>query len=273
MTINNAMTVIKHHTVGLLTDGTATGSFLPTLCGIFGAESLRTLDRHDLHKPRVLAACDIIVLPGVSSEKSHYPEIMDKEAQKNIIDHVQNGMNLWMSCAAFFFGCESYSYTFSDDTTAEREGMGIFKGHAFGPIGGQVPVAPEKSRFSDTRLVTVDFNDEAGRAHSAGICYSNGAGYIPAPDANVSVIGRYSNAPGKPVAVVTKEIGRGTVIGSGVLPEMDPAEMHMPARLAHRFPHLAKLHREVLQHEYGRKALLGTIVHNLAPVRRESLSA
>lgn len=247
--------------VGIFTEGTATGSFLPTLRGIFGPRAVFEIGARELRDPVVLAGFDLLVLPGVSSETSHYPQVMDAPARAAIMGALRDGTDIWTSCAASYFFTKSYSYASPAKTVTGRTGLGVFRGSAWGPVDGSPPNAPEKTRFSDTRIVMVSFNDAANRAVEAGICYSNGPAYIPARGEKIDIIARYRDVPGMPISTAAKTVGKGVVVFSGALPEMAPAEMSFAPGDGKRYPHLARLHRESARHEAGRKSLLDVIVN------------
>jgi glutamine amidotransferase-like uncharacterized protein len=255
-------------TVGLFSEGTAIGSFLPTLRGIFGEKSVFEMDMRDMRSQRTLKKFDIVVAPGVPSEDSHYlTQVFDGNAKSAIVAEVHDGLRLLASCAAFYAFSSDFSYQSVYKKVSGRKGLGLLDGRCRGPVDADMPFATEIQRFSGTRLVMVDFNDAAGREMSARICYSNGPSYEPGPGEAIDVIARYAEMKDRPIAACAKDIGKGIAVFSGVLPEIAPDELMLGPREEEKYPILARLRRDSLPHAAGRKALMNSLISRLVAPR------
>lgn len=245
-------------TVLLFAEGTAIGSFGPTLRDLFGLRSVFEIGARELGNPGILAKADLIVLPGVSSEYSPYPKILTPGVQSAIFGAVRAGAALWTDCAAAYISCATYHYNSSTRTLQPRKGLGLFEGHAWGPVADCTPGASEETRFSDVRHVRVVFNDSAGQKTRTSICYSNGPAYSPAPGEKIEIIARYDKVRGRPVAAAAKVFSKGIALFSGILPEMSVSEMKsdLNSREGQLYPHLAALYRAGKRYEPRRGKLL-----------------
>jgi glutamine amidotransferase-like uncharacterized protein len=258
VTTSDALKSAAGSTVFIFAEGTAIGSFGPTLRDIFGPRAVFEVGVRELGSPAILAKADLVVLPGVPSEYSPYPQLLTPSVQSAISGALRNGAAVWSDCAAGYISCASYHYNSATRQVEPRTGLGLFEGHAWGPVADCTPGASEETRFSDVRHVRVVFNDGADRKVRTSICYSNGGAYNPAQAEAIHVIARYDKVKGRPIAAAVKAVGKGNVLFSGILPEMSATEMvrDLDGKDRENYPHLVKLYRASTRYEQRRRSLL-----------------
>jgi glutamine amidotransferase-like uncharacterized protein len=222
---------------GIYAEGTAIKSFMPMLRNHFRPRGqIRMLGAADLRDPAVVSSLDLLVFPGVFSEVSPFPKVLDPVVMGNLHAGFDAGLCVLGSCASVFqfAAWKSYTWRSADPDKlpliVEAPGVGLIKGRAWGPVDGNNPVIDPDNRFSDTRLMRVTFNDRSGRERTAKICYANGPGVIPGPNEKIDVFARFTDVKDRPIAAGGKAIGKGYFIFEGVLPEM--ALEDLPPRIA-----------------------------------------
>lgn len=239
-----------------MTEGTAVGSFIPALRDMFGR--VVEIKGADLAREEVLKGLDLLVLPGIATEFSHYPDVLTPDARGVILRAVRNGLRLWTDCAASYIFCETYGYDSPTRKAELRHGVGLFEGHAWGPVDRDATLIPERKEFAHTRVVRVAFGAAAAR-EEALIAYHNGPVYTPAGGEKIEVLASYLQ-PGltdQPIAAFAKRYGRGVALFSGILPEMNAADLRIDDRAASQsVVYLRHLKEVCLQHDAARRRLL-----------------
>lgn len=254
----------KPSAIGILSEGTATTSFIPVLREKFSAHALVEISAADLKDEKLMRGLGLLVLPGVFSEDSPYPRFFTPEAVDALRAGFDSGLCVWGSCAPVYQFAAAKSYASPHKTVLKAPGLGLLAGEAWGPVDGQNPVIDSRNRFSDTRIVQVAFNDRAGRAVTAGVPYANGPAYVRAANDGVDVIARYVGVPGFPVAAGSRDIGNGCLFFEGVLPEMRLSQITIDKEEDRMFPGLARLRDSLRPHDAGREELLDTITGRIA---------
>ena len=248
-------------TAGLLDDRTAVSSFYSTLKQRFNLRALRVLKAKDLKNPALMQELDLLVLPGVPTEESHYPELVDREALAVIRENgLKKGLAIWLSCAAPSHFAARAVYKSRGKDMPDFKGLGVFSGTAFGPVDSPDFKSSPSDRFADTRILRVVFSGVGGRPEVTGVCYGNGSAYMPAPGEMVEVAARYVDIPDRPIAIAHKKVENGIVSFVSVLPEIALSHTIVGASHAAKFPAVTRLNHDLQPHEAGRAHLLNAIV-------------
>ena len=250
-------------TVGVLTEGTASSSFLRVLPRMFGQRNVMQMGVSDLSDRKKTSGLAMLVLPGIEGEVSPYPGILQGAAGKAIIDHVQSGGILWTSCAPTYALCATTEYHASNGTVKTREGLGLIQADAIGPVDREDAIAPRRAdRFADVRCVPVTFTapDSQKTPMRAHLPYGNGPALHLREGEDAEILARFGSEYGKgPAAIVLKRVEKGIVIASGILAELGLEETRAFAGNGQKFAHAARMERELAPNENRRKMLTGQI--------------
>lgn len=243
--------------VGVLTEGTASSSFLRILPNMFGGRSVARLSVADLTDSAKLSSLSMIVLPGIDGEDSPYSRILEGRAGTNILSHAEKGGILWSSCAPTYALCRSTEYHASNGTVKTRKGLGIIDADATGPVDRVDALAPKRQdRFAQLRCVPVTFEVMGAEPTKirARLPYGNGPAMNGCQESEIMVrFGTdYDEGPG---AIVLKRHGNGLVIASGILPELGLSETQAYAANGRQFTHVARMARELAPNEKRRQII------------------
>lgn len=221
----------------ILSEGAVTiSSLVLSLKDSFNAQNydIRTINAKELKAKKTLNKnVYALILPGVQDSHDSYRNALDKKASRLIQKYIKNGGNLLGLCAGAYLSTEEFSYSDIDLGTIKtvKPHLKLFEGKAYGPIK---QYTPDKDNFKNPALnnfvVKLDINTSPPISKESVSCYSLGP-YIEIPknallSQEYKVIARYKDVPGKPIAIVSRKIGKGKAIFSGVCPEI--SGKHMP---------------------------------------------
>lgn len=223
--------------------GFATDTLKSSLCRHFGQANVSSIKQDEII-PSTLRHTDLLVLPGISSEKSPYPDIISPPKAELVRKKMeQDGLIVYAECAAFYWCSSHISYHASSGEMLEKDGLGWIDGVAKGPKKG---IAPSQNfRYADTTIANISFPEGQDTGYTQ-ICISNGpALYLTEEETantNVAVTSRFICEEQMPVATMNKIMGHGLLVGMGVLPHIRTAQVgHTPLRDRQH-----ELHRQVL---------------------------
>jgi glutamine amidotransferase-like uncharacterized protein len=228
----------------------ATSSILPSLEQAFGRANIRPIAPGEL-RPSLYSGIDLLVLPGITGEKSPYPQIVPPGRQAaDLRAAVEDGLIVKVECASFYWMNEHIAYTASDGTHIERDGLGWIAGTARNL--GRTRASDAGFRYADTVAADIEFY-AGGETIRTPVCISNGpALYLDEEerdDPAVCITARFADEAGNPVAGMTKTIGAGLLDGTAVLPHIRAAQLAGrqgdPVRESHR----AALFNRIAAHE------------------------
>ncbi|KAI5478128.1 hypothetical protein MNV49_005392 [Pseudohyphozyma bogoriensis] len=180
-------------------------------------------------------SCAALVFPGGRDLPYQYD--LAGKGNDRIRQYVKNGGRYLGFCAGAYYASARVEFEVGSEleVVGDRELRffpGVCKGTAFPGF--------EYSTEAGAREVAVQLNRTAWRDHwsqspeSVQVWY-NGGGYFVEPEegsTSISVLGRYSQLPGSPVAGVKCDVGSGTAVLWGVHPEhptlADPSSAWTP---------------------------------------------
>ncbi len=230
----------------------ATSSAGPGLCRQFGERNVSTI-REDQLTAAGLKDVDCLMLPGISGEKSPYPEIIPPEKARMLWQKMEDGMTVILECASFYWGSEEISYLTSDGRKLERQGLGWFKGISRGPSGKGL--APDDNfKYADTTIAEIEYYDGDKTLYTP-ICISNGpALYLNEEEEinpDVRITSRFIHESGRPVSSIIKTIGNGMLVGMSVLPHIQTMQLGGRFKNPGFESHRVALFNTVAAHENG----------------------
>lgn len=229
----------------------AVSSCEPALCEEFNSCNVKSITAKDLN-PAGLKDVDVLMLPGITGEKSPYPDILPPNKAQAIYNMMENdGLIVIAECAAFYWSAEEIFYDASNGDKLHRQGLGWIKGIAKGPSGKGL--APHKDfKYADTITAPIEFY-EGGKTHYTQICVSNGpALYLTGSEAenpDVKITSRFIAEEGYPVATMTKVIGHGLLVGMGVLPHIKTMQLGGHNKNPGHERHRVELFNTIANHE------------------------
>jgi glutamine amidotransferase-like uncharacterized protein len=232
-------------------------SVLKSLGTNFRKTSINLTNSHAIkHDPVTLNENTLaFVLPGIVGEHSPYKELLGKEGNQRIRNYVKNGGVFIGFCAGAYYACQSIYYrTPWGITKSQNPGLNFFNATAQGPIANQGRKAEENDRWSDVTLTFIEYEDENGTLQKSGVCYGNGPALTNIKDKELKIIANYSKVPGKPVAMASKQIGKGLAIFVGVHPEISSEHVQKDTAFIKQ-PHIKRLVSLLSPHEEDRKLL------------------
>jgi glutamine amidotransferase-like uncharacterized protein len=238
--------------IGLLVEGMATTSIRLSLRRSFPGHNLRELAALDLKNVNLMRELDMLVLPGVPTEHSFYPAYYDENAVKALHAGLDNGLWVESICAAAYHMSARKSYDSPTKKVVGAPGLGLLDGEMQGPVDGRHPIIHSRNRFSDTRVISIAFNDEAGKEATLDVCYANGGVYI---GKDVDVVARYRGIAEDGVAIGRKAVRNGCIQFRCVLPETTLSEIPAVARNHPFFESYMRLREALIPHEDTRHTL------------------
>jgi glutamine amidotransferase-like uncharacterized protein len=221
----------------ILSEGSVTvSSLMLSLKESFNKQNyeIKTVNAKDLRSRKTLNPnVHALILPGVQDSQDSYRDVLDRKISKLIKKYIEKGDILLGLCAGAYLSTEEFFYSEIDKGTTKnvKPNLKLFEGIAFGPIQ---QYTPDKKDFKNPALnnyiVKLDLTSQSDACEESVSCYSLGP-YIDIPDKTLNtkeykVIARYKDVPQKPIAIVSRKIGRGKAIFSGVCPEI--SGKHMP---------------------------------------------
>jgi len=226
----------------------------------FNAASIKPVTPASVRDGSAFKDARAFFLPGIVDEESPYYQQLGAEGNAQIRKFVEEGGIFVGACAGAYYACEEISYAPPwAPAKATRPGLDFFNALARGPLPAFGLQNDGADRFSDCTTVNVSFKTASGEMATAGIAYGNGPALLPyeKDDGDITVIARYEDVPGKPIAVATRKIGKGLAVFLGVLPFLKHEQVApgIPA-----LEHLYRLMDKLAPHEEGRKALWESVV-------------
>jgi biotin--protein ligase len=231
----------------------------------FNGVSLVLLDKNTIHEPGALNENTLLfVLPGITDESSPYPSEIGEDGIETIRNYLKNGGVSLGSCAGAYFSCDFtlYNPSWLPQPKTQSTCLRIFNATARGPLAELSVHDPEETWFSDCTVATVSFTDIDNKSHIAEIAYGNGPALFPyseEEEQSLDVIARYEDVEGRPIAVATKQFGKGMAMFTGVLPFMGFDEQHEQTSQ----PRLRTLMQQLKPHEASRNALWDRMVSDI----------
>ncbi len=198
----------------------------------------------------------VLVLPGITHEKSPYPLMLTGDHVARIRAALEDGMTLHTDCAASYYMARDITYKRSDGVILQRDGLGLIPFSAVGPVDGTSPENAQDYSFYKTRMIDV----VTSQHEQASIAYGNGPAFFDdgTDDAIIS-LAHYKRSR-LLIAGLVKEIGEGRVISMGVLPQISyhhlRGKLTVPAHEEHR----TALYHSLYQHDAARQALEDKII-------------
>lgn len=217
----------------------AVDSMQRSLSAIF-ANSARPVHFIGHNTPMVHSALDpsqtaLLIVPGIIGEDSPYPQDLDMQAMKKINAFVAQGGSLLGVCAGAAHLSRRVVYNAPWGVTKFRHNpYGLFNGLASGPVHAYASSYEPSNRFSDITISPVIAGTSRAPHDHIHIPYGNGPAFYPANDEQVTVHARYRDLPGQPPAVISKAYGAGTVMLSGIHPEITRTQLEQVNHMLQR---------------------------------------
>ena len=202
-----------------------------------------------------------LVLPGIIGNNSPYNDQLDFETHKAIRDYVENGGVYVGICAGAYYASNRITYhpPWMSQEKTRKPGLDLFNGAAKGPISFLAKQSVEEGP-NDCMVTTISFNTASGARKVTGTAYGNGPMYFPDDSADLEVIARYEDVPGKPIAIAARKVGKGLALFVGVLPYMQPVK-DMP--LTHATKDAYKFNESLKPHAEGTKEVWDSITERI----------
>ncbi len=208
--------------IALFSDKTALTSFRRVLPRMFEDAEIEEITAADLQDHSRVTQFNMIVLPGIASETSHYPEVLSGDALENIQEAIRSGSILWASCAAAYYMAQSIYYVSSTGNELSRSGLGMIPAAAHGPVDLQEAIAPDTdNRFADVRTIPVTAtlpNGETEQDIKGSLGYGNGPAFKPVGNNGFTqIVAKYDNGD---IAIAHYKYGDGLITVTGPLVEL-----------------------------------------------------
>jgi glutamine amidotransferase-like uncharacterized protein len=166
-------------------------------------------------------AQDLIVLPGISGQKSPYPSLFTHDIRDSMTGFVERGGQALGICAGAYFLASHAWYQFDKRNHTLRDTMKtMFQGAASGPR----PPGPQESWLkvdghSPGEIWTVDIA-VPGMAETISVPYGLGPAFYPSRliPQDHEVIASFADISRSPAAAIAAKVGEGQVVATGVLP-------------------------------------------------------
>jgi glutamine amidotransferase-like uncharacterized protein len=236
---------------------TAIGSLVPSLSNSFNTDQFnlirikaKDIRNGVLDRPQ----SRFLILPGIIGDVSPYTDQLGNGEMNHVADFLRRGNVMLAKCAGAAFVSKSTIFTPHYAPARSRTAVTpLFNGVARVPVGSYGRECSPESSFSDVLVVPVRYKDIKGSWHETGICYGNGpALYTEDPnDPSVEILGRYTNIPGEPAAIIRQKVGAGTVYLSCVLADIGYQYIEPQPNLQNAI----QLMSDLKPYEAGRKAL------------------
>lgn len=151
---------------------------------------------------------DIFVMPGGADLP--YGEKLNGAGNDAIRRFVEQGGTYFGICAGAYYGCRDIEFHKgrADEIIGERD-LALIDATAYGSL-------PDLAGFYDDTLATATW---VGLTDASGLMaqsYYHGGCAFDVRDPDAVVLARYTDQPGHPPAIITKRIGQGRAILSGV---------------------------------------------------------
>lgn len=222
----------------------------------FGMHNVVALDVVNF-KPRDLKGIKLLVLPGVSGEKSPWPDFLPPDKAEILSKTAEDtGMVLWTDCAVSYWSAQEIKYHASNNTILTKKGLGWIDAVAIGPVIGKGMEYIPQYTYSDITTVAIDYYDVARIPHSTRIPYGNSPSFYLSEqekaNPNVDVFAHFTDHADKPAAALTKKMGTGLLVSLGVLPQLKPNLLAQPGLKLSKATTAQELHRHELFNEAAR---------------------
>lgn len=163
-----------------------------------------------------------LFLPGITNDHSPYYEEIGEDGNKKIREYVENGGVFIGGCAGAYYACADILYDppWLREPKTSQPGLNFFNGIAHGPVPHHAKETGSPDWSVDCTHAEIEFTNHEDTKKTTDIIYGNGPMYYPDKDEEeqLNIIARYNTVEGKPVAIATKQIGKGLAIFLGVLP-------------------------------------------------------
>ena len=163
-----------------------------------------------------------LFLPGITNDNSPYYEEIGEDGNKKIREYVENGGVFLGGCAGAYYACADILYDppWLDQPKTSQPGLNFFNGIAHGPVPHHAKETGSPDWSVDCTHAEIEFTGEDNKKKTTDIIYGNGPMYYPDKneEEQLNIIARYNTMEGKPVAIATKQVGKGLAIFLGVLP-------------------------------------------------------
>lgn len=165
----------------------------------------------DLQKSDWLQKTKLLIFPGGRSLPFY--EKLGKQGNQRIIEFVMQGGHYVGLCAGAYYACAKTIFAKGLEHELILPGeLNFFEGNAIGPV-----FSAEKFKYNSeqgARIVNIDFDHQTFSVYFNGGCYFKNADQKN----NVTILATYSDLQ-KP-AIIQCQVGQGSVILSGVHPEL-----------------------------------------------------
>ncbi len=246
---------------------TSTSYLEGELSRMFEDMAVQPIDRHQLAEVNSIKKDTFLfVLPGIIGEECLYPAHIGDNGFCKINDFISNGGAYLGLCAGAYHALSTIRYEppHTSMHKLQKNDNRLIIGTALGPIAKHYIPDNADNDFSGCTTTTLIVEDDAG-SFETDICYGNGPILYPEDGENYKIIARYKDVENTPPAIVTKDLGEGLVIASGVVPQYGAAPVLAERmRLNGQSPKaLISLIEDLSRHEDGRLRLMGIIEKTL----------
>lgn len=205
----------------------------------FPESRIRIMEPQVLRLMMAADSQDLVVLPGITGQKSPYPGLFNQDIRNHLTGFVQRGGQALGICAGAYFLASHAWYQFQPNNWNLRDSMQtMFKGAASGPR----PPGPQDSWLkvdghNAGEVWTVDI-DVPGQAESLSVPYGLGPAFYPSRLAGQehSIIASYRDDAKAPAAAIAAKVGAGQVVLTGILPYLANDEGNAALWQAHAAP-------------------------------------
>lgn len=176
---------------------------------ILGTGPIQTLDGVECRTSQWHTMADTLIIPGGKSK--HYSQQLTGEGNASITNFIKNGGNYLGICAGGYYGCKRIEFEIGTTNEIIKEGnLDLLDCTASGTL--------YRGSFDESKYHQIPLVFEGkivDNVHYLGGCYFDNL-----PN-EIDIIATYSSFDYKP-AIIKFKYGKGTVILSGVHPEMSP---------------------------------------------------
>ncbi len=211
----------------LIEDGAAASYLIPLLKKTFNEKAeVRTISCEDILKRNILTKTDTLFIPGVKKASEKYRNGLGVEGGQKIRAWVKAGGTAVGLCHGGYLLTEEFHYAdkYSKKLRIINSSCGIFEGIARGPIVEYTNHNDLKNPYIDHAVAKLAFND----ATKGAACYAHGPWLELSDTVNkdeYKIIARFEDVKNNPIAMASRNFGKGKAVFCSVVPEISGTEM------------------------------------------------
>lgn len=185
------------------------------LLKFFEKEDVHLCNAQDVIDGRTLEKAALFAMPGGADLP--YCKKLNGAGNRNIRSFVETGGTYLGICAGAYYGCAAIEFHKGreDEICGERE-LALIDAVAYGSLPALAPHYDQTLRSAAIADLVLQDGSETQAFYQGGCAFH-------VHDDSTEIAARYKDVPGHPPAIITKQIGQGRAILSGVHFEITPA--------------------------------------------------